>query len=445
MSSIGLEVFLILLLILANGLLSMSEIAIVSARKARLQKRADEGDADARVALALATEPDHLLSTVQVGITLVGILAGAYGGATVAETLAAWLRQFSWAERSSETIAVALVVLVITYLSVVIGELVPKRFALNRPEAIATAVARPMRALSTFAYPVVRLLSASTTFFLWLFRVKHVVDPAVTEDEIRVLIRQGTKVGVFEEAEQGMVERVLRLGDRRVSALMTARTEVVWVDLDEPLHESYAKMAASGHSHFPVCRGSRDHIVGVASVKTLWAESVKGGPVDFEASLTKPFFVPSSAPALTLLELFREAGTHVALVIDEYGGFQGMVTHNDVLGAIIGDVTVADLDDEPWVLLREDGSWLLDGMLPIDEVKELFQIPTLPDEDEGRYNTLGGFVMAYLGRIPRAGDHFSLRRLRFEVVDMDARRVDKVLVQREPGPAPEDERSGRVS
>lgn len=439
MSSMGLEATLIVVLILANGLLSMSEIAIVSARKARLQRRVEQGDLKARVALQLATEPDQLLSTVQVGITLVGILAGAYGGATVAETLALWLKQFSWAAESSETIAVALVVVVITYLSVVVGELVPKRLALNRPEAIAIAVARPMRLLSRLAYPVVRVLSLSTGFFLWLLRIDRSAEPAVTEDEIRVLIRQGTKVGVFEEAEQEMVERVLRLGDRRVSALMTARTEVVWLDLDDPLEKNTAKMAASGHSHFPACRGSSDHIVGVVSVKDLWARGVADGRVDLESSLAKPLFVPESLPALKLLGMLQQAGTSVALVIDEYGGFLGMVTHNDVLAAIVGEVSMIELGEEPWVVERDDGSWLIDGMLPIDELRDVVDIPPLPDEDEGRYKTLAGFVMATIGRIPRAGDRFDVRGLRFEVVDMDERRVDKVLVQRLPAGTSSDE------
>ncbi len=430
--AIGFELGLILLLILINGILSMSEIAIVSARKARLEKMAEEGDRHARTALQLATEPDQLLSTVQVGITLVGTLAGAFGGAAVAEPLAAWLSRWPLLAPHSETLAVGLVVVAITYLSVVLGELVPKRLALQRPELIAAAVAGPMRRLAKSTAPIVRLLSASTSFVLWAFRIKPSEDPVVTEDEIRVLIRQGTQVGVFEQVEQSMVERVFRLGDRRVSTLMTPRTDVVWVDLADSVEESCRKMVASGHSCFPVCRGSHDEIVGVACVKRLWGDVVDGRPVDLESALLQPLFVPESVSALRLLERFKQAGTHIALVIDEYGGFQGMVTLNDMLGAIVGDVTWSDAGEAPQIVQREDGSWLLDGMLPTDELKELLGLRQLPGEDEGGYQTVGGFMMAHFGRIPHEGDHFAWEQLRFEIMDMDERRVDKVLVTRLP-------------
>lgn len=434
MTTIGLEVLLIGVLILLNGLLSMSEIAIVSARKARLQRMADDGDTRARTALELATHPDALLSTVQIGITLVGILAGAFGGATVAEQLAVRLADISWIGRHAETVGVFIVVLVITYFSVVLGELVPKKLALGRPEAIASVMAGPMRLLSRIALPFVRLLSGSTRFIFWILRIRPSDEPQVTEDEIRILIRQGTRVGVFEETEQSMVEQVFRLGDRKISTLMTPRTEMVWIDLDDPIEQSIQRMAGSIHSYFPVCRGDLENLVGVVAIKKLWAESTDGRRPDFESLLSRPLYVPESLPALKLLEHFKQAGTHIAFVIDEYGGLQGMVTLNDVLGAIVGDVTWSDGDEEPQIVRREDGSWLLDGMLAAPDFRDLLRLRELPGEDEGAFQTVGGFVTARLGRIPRAGDSVTWQNTRFEVVDMDGLRVDKVLVTRNSGP-----------
>jgi putative hemolysin len=434
MNAIGLELILIAVLILLNGLLSMSEIAIVSARKARLQRMADDGDARAKTALELATTPDALLSTVQIGITLVGILAGAFGGATVAEQLAVRLESVSWIGRHAETVSVVLVVLVITYFSVVLGELVPKKLALGRPEAIAAVMAGPMKSLSRAALPFVRLLSGSTRFIFWLLRIRPSDEPQVTEEEIRVLIRQGTHGGVFEETEQAMVEQVFRLGDRKISTLMTPRTEVVWIDLDDPIAESTQRMAGSIHSYFPVCRGDLENLVGVIAIKRLWAESAGGRQPPLESLLSKPLYVPESLPALRLLEHFKQAGTHIAFVIDEYGGLQGMVTLNDVLGAIVGDVTWSDVGEEPQVVRRDDGSWLLDGMLPIPDFRDLLKLRELPGEDEGTFQTVGGFITARLGRIPRAGDLLTWQNIRFEVVDMDGLRVDKVLVARNNTP-----------
>jgi len=430
MSAVHLEIALIVLLVGLNGVLSMSEIAIVSARKARLQQLADDGHRGARVALDLANDPDPLLATVQVGITLVGILAGAFGGATLAEQLAAWLQRLGWMRATSETVAVVVVVVGITYLSVVVGELAPKKLALSRPEQIAAVVARPMRLLSRLAFPAVRLLNASTRLLFAALRVKPSDTPAVTEDEIRVLVRQGATLGLFGQIEHDIVDRVLRLGGRRVSALMTPRTEAVWIDLDDPPALSLATMAASDHAFVPACRGDIDHIVGVVSTRALWVEAVQGRPVDLAASLQPPLFVPANASALRVLEMFRQAATPVALVVDEYGGFLGLVTLNDVLGAIVGDVALADVHDEPEIVRREDGSWLLDGMLPWDDFKAALGLRGQPGAEVGRFQTVGGFIMDRLARVPREGDHFAWNDLRFEVVDMDGRRVDKVLVSR---------------
>jgi putative hemolysin len=428
MFPIILEILVILLLIIVNGVFAMSEIAIVSARKVRLQQWANEGNTKARVALELANAPNHLLSTVQVGITLIGILAGAFGGATLAEKLAALLRRVSVPAPYSQAISLGIVVLSITYLSLIIGELVPKRVALNNPERIATTMAAPMQALSAIAAPVVHLLSASTEMVLRVLGIRPSSEPLVTEEEIKVLIEQGTEAGTFEVAEQDMVQRVFRLGDRRVNGLMTPRLEIVWLDLDDSPEENQRKMTGSIHARFPVCQGSLDTVLGIVQVIDLLAPSLAGQPIDLTASLQPPLFVPENMLALKVLELFKQSGTHTALVVDEYGVIQGLVTLNDILEAIVGDIPSVEELADPQAVQREDGSWLLDGMLPVEDFFELFEIEELPEEQQGNYQTLGGFVITHLGRIPAAADHFEWGRLRFEVMDMDGNRVDKVLV-----------------
>lgn len=422
------EAIFILVLILANGVLAMAEIAVISARKARLQQRADEGDEQASAALKLANDPADFLSTVQVGITLVGVLAGAFGGATIAGQISGWVAGFPLLAPYSSAIGVAVVVILITYFSLVLGELVPKRLALNDPERVAMLVAAPMRFLSRLASPLVRFLSKSSTLVLRLLGAKPSDEPPVTEEEIKVMIAQGTQAGVFAEAEQDMVQAIFRLGDRRVGTLMTPRTELVWLDLDDPMEENQRKILGSIHSRFPVAQGSLDHVVGVVQAKDLLASCMAGIEFTLKDVLCQPLFVPESMPALKVLELFRESRVHTALVIDEYGGFQGLVTLFDILESIVGEIPDAGDLSELEVIQREDGTWLVDGMLPIDELKEIFHLSTMPGEERGYYQTVGGFVMTSLGRIPVASDHFVWSGLRFEVVDMDGLRVDKVLI-----------------
>jgi putative hemolysin len=423
-----LEVIFILILILANGILAMAEIAVISARKARLQQRADDGDEQARVALDLANDPADFLSTVQIGITLVGVLAGAFGGATIAAQISDWVAGFPPLAPYSAAIGVVVVVLLITYFSLVLGELVPKRLALNNPERIATLMAAPMLLLSRLTSPLVRLLSISSNLVLRLLGAKPSDEPPVTEEEIKVMIEQGTQAGVFAEAEQDMVQAVFRLADRRVGTLMTPRTDVVWLDLDDTLEENQRKIFGSAHSRFPVAEGSLDHVVGVVLAKDLLSSCITGKTLDLREVLLSPMFVPESMPALHVLEQFRESRIHTALVIDEYGGFQGLVTLFDILESIVGEIPDAgDLADLE-VTQREDGTWLVDGMLPVDELKEIFHLSTLPGEERGYYQTVGGFMMTFLGRIPVASDHFIWSDLRFEVVDMDGLRVDKILI-----------------
>ncbi len=428
MSSITFEILIILVLIIVNGLFSMSEMAIVSARKVRLQQLANQGDAKAKVALKLAESPNHFLSTVQVGISLIGILTGAFGGATLAEKLAIYVGRVPLLAPYSEPISFGIVVLIITYLSLIIGELVPKRLALNNPEKIASIVAIPMRALAAIAAPIVYLLSASTDLILKLLGITASTEPQVTEEEIKILIEQGTEAGTFEEAEQDMVGRVFRLGDRPVSYLMTPRPDIVWLDLDDSAEENRQKMVDSAYSRYPICQSGLDNVLGVIPVTDLLARSFRGEPLDLTLGLRQPVFVPESTRGLKVLELFKQTITHMALVVDEYGVIQGLVTLNDIMSEIVGDVPSTDGQDQPQAVQREDGSWLLDGMLPVEEFLEIFDMEEWESDEHGNYQTLGGFVITHLGRIPGAADHFEWQGMRIEVMDMDGNRVDKVLV-----------------
>lgn len=428
MSSLVSECLLVLVLLIANGVFSGSEIAVVSSRKVRLEQLADRGNRKARKALKLANSPNDFLSTVQVGITLIGILSGALGGATIAQRLKPYFDQVPALRSSSELLSLALVVTVITYLSLVIGELVPKRIALSNPEAIACQVAGPMRFLSRVTAPLVHILSGSTDGMLRLLGVKASEEPEITEEEIKALIRQGTESGMFEEAEHEMVQRVFRLGDRPIRSMMTPRTEIAWLDLEEPLEASLKEVLESTHSRFPVARGNLDNCVGTIRIRTLLTAVVESEPVDLESMMQPPLFVGESMRALTVLEQFRETGVHIALVTDEFGGIEGLLTLNDLMEAIVGDLPSAEDQEEPLVVEREDGSWLLDGSLDIGDFKTLVDRDELPDEVSGGYHTIGGFVMHHLGRIPMAGEHFRWDGLSFEVMDMDGKRVDKILV-----------------
>jgi putative hemolysin len=416
-----------LLLILLNGVFSMSETAFVSARRARLQQQADSGDANARAALELMNAPNRFLSTVQIGITLIGILAGAFGGATLSLSLSVYLSRIPWLAPYAETLSFAIIVVLITYLSLVIGELVPKRIALNAPERIAKAVVRPMRLLSLLASPLIAFLSLSTEAVLRLLRVRPSTEPPVTEEEITNLIEEGRMAGVFEETEQDLVERVFRLGDRRASALMIPRIDIIWIDIDDPVDQIHRVIIQSGRTRFPVCQGTLDNVLGIVHVKDLYAQLVSGQPMDLRAILEPTLFVPATTRAFNVLERFKQTGWSMALVVQEYGEIEGMVTLTDVLEALVGELPSADEPVEQEAVQREDGSWLLDGALPVEDLQDLLDIEHLPDQDSRNYETVGGLVMHQLGRIPVATDSFDWAGWRFEVVDMDGRRVDKVL------------------
>ena len=425
-----------MLLIMANGIFAMSEIALVAARKSRLQDRAEKGDHKAKAALELANQPNQFLSTVQIGITLVGILAGAFGGRTLANKLAAYLSVIPGVQAYSEAIAVVLIVICITYFSVIIGELVPKRIALTHPESIAAFMAIPMRMVSAISSPVVRLLTLSTDAIFRLVGSEPVQQPLVTEEEVRTLIKQGTAAGVFEASEQDMIEAVISMGDKSARALMTPRTQIVWFDLNDSAVEIRKKISESGHSRFPVCRGGLDDVVGVAQAKDLLASALAGKTIDLSELLQQPAFVPRSMAALQVLEQIKASGSHLVLVVDEYGGIEGLLTHHDILEAIAGEMPFGKTPVESKAVQRSDGSWLLDGMLTVDEFKEIFHLDSLPGEKRDAYQTLGGFLFTQMGRVPSVPDRFEWNDLCFEIVDMDGKRIDKVLVSTIKNPAP---------
>ena len=448
-SGLLIEGLLILVLIVANGVFSGSEIAVVSSRKVRLEQQAGRGNRKARAALKLAEAPNDFLSTVQIGITLIGILSGAVGGATIAHRLEPLLAAVPWIGRSAPGVSVALVVGVITYLSLVIGELLPKRIALNDPEGIACAVAGPMRALSRFSAPLVHLLSSSTEALLRLLGIRDNGEPDLTEDEIKALIRQGAEAGVFEQAEHSMVQRVFRLGDRPIRAFMTPRTEIRWLDLEASRHDQLETVIGSNHSRLPVGRGSLDACEGVLRTSQfLVAEHQARSaaqpdrsndlPVRLEPLLQPPLFVAEATRALAVIEQFRQSGSHIALVTDEFGGIEGLVTVTDLMEAIVGELPSAEDNEDPAVVQREDGSWLIDGLLEIETFKELVGRHSLDGETSGEFHTVGGFAMHRLGHIPRSGERFESDGLRFEILDMDGNRVDKILLTQ----LPDDPREG---
>jgi putative hemolysin len=426
-NNVAIEILFILLLLIANGLFAMSEFALVSSRKTRLQRRA-ETDAGARVALELANAPDRFLSTVQIGITLIGILAGAFGGATISEHLADRLNRIPSLAPYSGAISLVVVVMTITYLSLVVGELVPKRLALNAPERIASRIAKPMRFLSRLTSPAVHALSASSSLLLRLLRARPTEEPPITEEEVKIMIDVGAEAGVFEEAEHELVDNIFRLADQKIPQLMTPRLDVFWLDVDSTPEEIRRRIISSPYSRMPVCQGTLDNIIGVVKARDLLAIVLAGEPLDLRAATRAPLYVPETRTALQLLELFKQSATHIAMVVDEHGALEGLVTMNDVLEAIVGEMPAHPRRGESLAVQREDGSWLLDGRMPISDFKELFSIERLPREMEGGYHTLAGFIMTQLGRLPAASDYFVWNNLRIEVVDMDRRRIDKVLV-----------------
>ncbi|HMN11044.1 MAG TPA: hemolysin family protein [Bellilinea sp.] len=433
-----LEVLILFLLILANGYLSMSEISLISAKKIRLQQQAEDGDKRAKTAVKLIEHPNILLSTVQVGITLVGTLAGAFGGATLANRLAIVFRGIPWLAPYSSVAAFLVVVLLTTYFTLVIGELIPKRIGLNNPEKTAKEVSGVMKTLSILAAPIVRLLSASTEFGLKLIGAKKSEEPPITEDEIKVLMEQGTQAGMFQEAEQDMIEDIFRLSDRTIDSVMTPRTDLEWIDLTEPIEMIREQVIQSSHSRFPAAKGKLDNAQGILHAREFFEKLLEGKPFSVEKLLRPALYVPESTSVFDTLGKIKQASVHEALVLDEYGGLLGFVTLYDMLKAIVGEIPGLDDDDEPSAVRREDGSWLLDGLLDIDDLKDIIDVDSLPDEMRVGFQTLGGFVMSQMGDIPRKGQVFYWNNLKFEVMDMDGNRIDQVLVSLLPPPEAEE-------
>ncbi|MBK8162364.1 MAG: HlyC/CorC family transporter [Gammaproteobacteria bacterium] len=420
------ELVVLLLLILLNGFFAMSELAVLSSRRARLKAMADAGSNAARNALSLAESPGPFLSTVQIGITMIGIFAGAYGEKTLAASLSGWLAGFTWLESVSEILALAIVVAGITYFSLILGELVPKRIALANAERIASVVSLPMRVLASLFTPMVVVLDASTRFVLRLLGRHAVSTHKITDEEIRSLISEAADTGVVEHAERDMIRGVMRLADRPIQALMTPRVDIMWLDIETAEQDIRPLLRDSPYSRFLVSRGELDEVLGVVQVRDLLAQVLDGHPLDVRGVLLQPLFVHEDIRALNALEQLRQVEVPMAVVVDEYGGVQGLVTATDILTSIAGEIAENVEEGEPQSVRREDGTWLLDGSLPVDEVRDLLGLHTLPQD--ASFHTLAGLVLHQFGHVPAAGEYFSLDNYRFEVVDMDGHRVDKVLV-----------------
>lgn len=419
--------FLILIgLIILNGLFAMSEIALVTARKARLMKLATDGDKSAAVALKLGEDPTSFLSTVQIGITSIGLLNGIVGEAVLAAPLSQWLQLMGLPEQTASIGATVVVVVVVTYISIVVGELVPKRVGQINPEPIARLVARPMQLLATFTRPFIWLLSVSTHGLLKVMGIKQGTHSVVTEEEIHAMLEEGSEAGVIEQHQHEMVRNVFRLDDRQLGSLMIPRSDVVFIDIKLSPEENLRRLVESEHSRFPVCEGGLDKVLGVIHAKQALASVVQGQIPDFSANLHSCVYVPETLTGMELLEQFRANSMHMAFVIDEYGEIEGMVTLRDVLEAVTGEFTPRNAEDA-WAVQRDDGSWLLDGAIPILEMKDRLELKTVPEEDKGRYHTLSGMVMLLLARVPDTGDVVEWEGWKFEVVDMDEKRIDKIL------------------
>ena len=432
MNTIAFELAVILVLLLANGLFAMSEIAVVSARKARLRQRAEAGNSAARAALELAENPNRFLATVQVGITLVGTLAAAYGGANLAEHLADVLARVSWLKALAEPASLALVVACIALVSLVIGELVPKRLGLANPEGIASTIAGPMNALSRFASPVVAFLGWCTDVTLKLFRIEARPDAVVTEEEVKLLVREGTRAGVFHPSEPAMVEGVLALDRLTVGQLMTPRAKIIWINVQDPHEAIWHKVVVSGHTTFPVYEGNRDRVIGVVTVKAIYANLAAGIPPRVRDLMTPPLVVPTSQRASALLETFKRSGKHLALVADEFGSIVGLLSLHDIMEAIIGELPSPDERLKPRAKRRDDGSVLVDALIEVEEFDRAVPEFKLPPPALRGYQTFAGFLMQHLGHIPTEGEAFDWGEFRVEVIDMDGHRVDKVLLMRRP-------------
>ncbi|NHQ59685.1 HlyC/CorC family transporter [Chlorobium sp. BLA1] len=425
------EILFLLSLIVVNGLFAMSEIALVTAKRSRLAKLAEDGDKSAAVAIKLGQEPTRFLSTIQIGITSIGILNGIVGEGALAGPLAVRFQAFGMDPEISHIISTAIVVLSITYITIVVGELVPKRLGQFDPEGIACLVSRPMFTLSTITRPFGRLLSASTDAILRLMGQSPQAYPSVTEEEIHAMLEEGSEAGVIEQHEHEMVRNVFRLDDRQLGTLMVPRADIVFLDVSKPLEENILRVTESEHSRFPVCNGGLQSLLGVVNAKQLLSKTLKGGLTEFTSQLQPCVYVPETLTGMELLDHFRTSGTQMVFVVDEYGEIQGLVTLQDMLEAVTGEFVPRNSEDS-WAVERQDGSWLLDGLIPVPELKDTLELRSVPDEDKGLYHTLSGLMMWQLGRMPQTGDVMIWEEWTLEIVDLDGQRIDKVLASKRP-------------
>lgn len=430
MSENVIEILIILFLVILNGVFSMSEIAIVSSRKTRLSQWAKEGKLNAKTALDLSNQPDRFLSTVQIGITLIGILAGVFGGAELKYTISDFLMSHNIDSVWSERIALTTVVVGITYLSLVLGELVPKRIGLNNPEKIAVVVAGPMIILSKLAAPLVSLLAVSTSFIIKVFRIAKKNEEPVTEHEIKELVRQGTIAGSFEKSEEELIQNVFRLDDITVASIMITRSKIKWLDIQDSPENNLQIILTERYSRLLVADGNLDKLLGFVRTKEVLKQYLNDGKLDLSKNLIDPIYVNENVSPLKIFDKVKQSGIHIAVAVDEHGAVQGMITSNDILEAVVGDLPVLGEHQEEWIVKRNDSSWLIDGRLSVVDLKNTFDLPGLPDEEEQIYQTIAGFVMHMLGRVPSPADNFIWNRYRFEVVDMDGRRIDKILLEK---------------
>ena len=435
MTGLSLELLILLLLLLANGVFAMAEIAVVSARKARLKELADDGSERAKAALAIANEPTRFLSAVQVAISLITVLQGAYTGASFGVKLTPYVAMVPGLEEYAHEVALFVSVVAITFCSVILGELIPKRLGLVNPERTAMILGPLVNRVAWIFSPAVSLLTFCTEALLKMLGVKQQKEAPVSEAEVNILVEQGLHAGVFNRAETEMVAGVLGLDQMPVTSLMTPRPKIVFINADDPEEVSWRRVVSSGHSYFPVYQGSRDHVLGMVAVKALWAHSAIGLTTNLKNLIVPALVVPETMNAIVLLETFKKSGKHIALVADEFGAIQGLVTLIDVLEAIVGDMPAQGRRDAAAVKQREDGSWLVDATLTTDELKTLLELDELPHEEVADFQTVAGFVVTNFGRIPAAGDYFDHAGWRFEVMDMDRHRVDKILIAKTPMPA----------
>lgn len=438
------DILIISFLILMNGVFAMSELALVSAKRMRLERRAEEGSRGARAALRLADDPSHFLSTVQVGITLIGIFNGAFGEASLVSHLTPELENRAIIGPYAREVALGVVVISITIASIIFGELVPKRIAMAFPEAVATLISQPLRLLSVIMAPFVKLLSLATNAIVRVIGIHAAKEEAPTEEDIAGMIKEGADTGVFEKTEYDIVQRALRLDDQHLKSLMTPRVDLVILDLEEDRARNLETIAANPYSRYPVCRGDRSHILGYVMARDLFAQAVRIGSVaaiDLDSAVQELLYVPETVSAMALLEMFKKNRAELALIVDEYGDIQGLVTLSDVMSALVGDVTVAGEEHDADAVQRADGSWLLDGGVSLDRFRDLLEsVLDFPGEDEGAYHTLAGFLLYQLGFIPKPSDTVEWEGFRFEVMDMDGNRIDRILVSRYQPVEPEPER-----